>query len=66
LDEAVREDGSVIDALFSRGVRASYTTYPLPARKGQGCDPVKEINSLIDATNSIVRDLAKEGIHLPT
>jgi hypothetical protein len=27
---------------------------------------VKEINSLIDATNSIVRDLAKEGIHLPT
>lgn len=27
---------------------------------------MKEINSLIDATNSIVRDLAKEGIHLPT
>jgi hypothetical protein len=27
---------------------------------------VKEINSLIDATNSIIRDLAKEGIHLPT
>lgn len=67
-ETALKEGKPVLDTAVTRGIDLIIESIPLvftdtPSRM---LNAAKDVNSLIEVTNNIIKDLAKEGISIPT
>jgi hypothetical protein len=68
MEEALREGKPILDSAVDRALKLFLASLPLAftGSLSRMKNAVRGINSLVEVTNNIIRDLTKEGIYIPT
>jgi hypothetical protein len=68
VEKALKEGRPILDSAISQAIELMLQSLPLAFTDTQNriINVLKDINSLIEVTNSIIKDLTKEGISVPS
>jgi hypothetical protein len=68
VEKALKEGKPILDSTINRAIELMLESLPLAFTDtlNRMVNATKDINSLIEVTNNIIRDLTKEGISIPT
>jgi hypothetical protein len=68
IEKALKEGRPILDITINRAIELILESLPLAfaGALNRMVNVIKDINSLIEVANNIIRDLTKEGIFIPT